>query len=97
MQKVKGQTDKFTPLALFMQVGWGFPFPKRSFVRVGSFPFKVKARLIVLGYNSFSSPKGNSKIYVRAVFQLILSINLLVLSTESSPNSNMTAQHRMHL
>ena len=37
--------------------------------------------------------KGNSKMYVRAVFLMILSINLLVLSTELSPNFNMTAEN----
>ena len=37
--------------------------------------------------------KGNSKMYIIAVFLLILSINLLVLSTELSPNFNMTAEN----
>ena len=37
--------------------------------------------------------KGNFKMCVRAVFLLILSINLLVLSNESSPNLNTTAQN----
>ena len=39
------------------------------------------------------SKKGNSKKYLRAVFHLILSINLLVLSNESSPDFDMTAQN----
>ena len=37
--------------------------------------------------------KGNSKKYLRTVFRLILSINLLVLSNESSPDFDMTAQN----
>ena len=40
-----------------------------------------------------SLKKGNSKKYLRTVFQLILSIDLLVLSNESLPDFDMTAQN----